>query len=93
MMIFKKSLFQNIFQIIFQQIFSAGWVIGQQQPWQATLDPNRNGSFFSHQPTTSIPDEVLAGVFYNVKNGSSFITSKSSSENLSNQKKTLRLQK
>ena len=29
----------------------------------------------------------LAGVFYNVKNGSSFITSKSSSESLSNQNK------
>ena len=30
-----------------------------------------------------------AGVFYNVKNGSSFITSKSSSENLSNHNKYL----
>ena len=32
---------------------------------------------------------TLAGVFYNVKNGSSFITSKSLSENLSNQNKHL----
>ena len=30
---------------------------------------------------------ILAGVFYNVKNGSSFITSKSSSKNLSNENK------
>ena len=29
-------------------------------------------------------NKIKAGVFYNVKNGSSFITSKSSSKNLSN---------
>ena len=31
--------------------------------------------------------ETIAEVFYNVKNGSSFITSKSSSKNLSNENK------
>lgn len=45
------------FMLSSAQNYHPGWVIGQQQPWQATLDPNRNGSFFSHQPTTPIPDE------------------------------------
>ena len=40
-------------------------------------------------PLKNIFLEKIAGVFYNVKNGSSFITSKSSSENLSNHNKRL----
>ena len=35
-----------------------------------------------------LKNEKLTEVFYNVKNGSSFITSKNSSKNLSNEKNT-----
>ena len=48
---------------------------------------------FGHLKAIKVPslkkDEALAGVFYNVKNGSSFIMSKSLSKNLSNLNKHL----
>ena len=41
-------------------LFSVGWTVGQQHDWQATLDENREGTFFSHQPTTTTADEVIS---------------------------------
>ena len=46
------------------------------------------------EKTSSGDEGSIAEVFYNVKNGSSFTTSKSSSKNLSNENKhTLRFQR
>ena len=38
--------------------YLAGWMIGQQHDWQATLDETRLGTFFSHQPITTKASEV-----------------------------------
>ena len=59
----KSSLYlHNSKDFIFQYrfLFSVGWMVGQQHDWQATLDENREGTFFSHQPTTTTADEVVS---------------------------------
>ena len=47
------------FMLSSTQNYRVGWTVGQQQDWQATLDEKRIGTFFSHQPVTAIPDQVI----------------------------------
>ena len=44
------------FMLSSAQDYRKGWFGQQQHPWQATLDPERNGTFFSHQPTMKTDD-------------------------------------
>ena len=64
-----------------KEILQKFWII------KFTVIQKKQFSILSFNNFSKLLSYILAGVFYNVKNGSSFITSKSSSENLSNQNK------
>ena len=64
-----------------KEILQKFWII------KFTVIQKNQFSILSFNNFSKLLSYILAGVFYNVKNGPSFITSKSSSENLSNRNK------